>query len=534
MNEQNGINNVNQTNNTNNLDNNMTQGVNLNNGQIIQPIQNQPVTLGQVVNTSPSEPIVNQSNPVPTYQNPVPMQNVPNQMAPNMMEQPVAQNNFSIPTTDNQMQNMSNQVANMNQPINNQPQNSTNQIVPNNMATPPMEQPQEQTDNTTKKKNPILLIVLIVVIILLAGGAACYYFILDNPQKIFTTAANQILQKANNINIGDKKTIDYNLSINASSEDENIQTVLNIINEIKLKGTYSGDTNNNTMSGVINYKDGELLDYSVQTDGKILYTKLNNIYDKVIKIDTTSENEVEEIPQYSTDINDYKQIISSTSEAIKSVLNNANYKKENTKLDNQKVKKITLVIDEKFLTDFYDLLLQDNNFLTSYSKIMNEEESKIREMLNEAKTDASGNNEEVSLYLTNMKNELKRFEYIGGDYGLTIDINDNQYDFSIYESSVSKYVGYIKLSSLSNQQMLSTSINMVEEKINLNINTIYSIDENKEIELFDTTDAIDYQDLSEEDMNSITTKLYENKTLLTLIEDLGLEDTESLALSSDI
>lgn len=504
MNEQNGMNN--QI--SNNTASNAIQGNNLNNEQIlnnqnIQPVPNQPLTLGQMVNTTPNQINDGQNNVPQSINNQVqPAVNqtqLTNNQNTNILNQ-MPQNNNLMGTNDNQITNMQNQMPTDNTP-----------------SIQAIEQPQglDNETATTKKKTPIILFVLIALIIIISGVMVCNSFIFNNPKKIFTTVSNTLLKNANNINISTKTNIDYNISINVSSQDENTQQILDIINELKLKGTFASDTNNNVMNGIISYKDDELLNYGIQGNNEALYIKLNNLYDKTIKINTS--NQSESITEYSTDINDYNVAVNSLSNAISNALNNANYRKETTEINNQKVKKVTLILDEKFLTDLCNLLLQDKSFLESYSKITNNDESSIEQMLKDAIKEAANNNEELSVYL--LKNELKRIEYAGRESVITVDINDNQYEFNISESNVSKYNGVIKISTMSNQKLLSISINMLEEKINLNVNTIYSIDNNKEIELLDTSDAIDYQELTEEDITNITQKLYENEALLSLIEE---------------
>ena len=504
MNEQNGMNNQIP----NNTASNAIQGNNLNNEQIlnnqnIQPTPSQPLTLGQMVNTTPNQINDGQNNVPQSINNQVqPAVNqtqLTNNQTTNISNQ-MPQNNNLMGTNDNQITNMQNQMPTDNTP-----------------SIQAIEQPQglDNETATPKKKTPIILFVLIALIIIISGVMVCNSFIFNNPKKIFTTVSNTLLKNANNINISTKTNIDYNISINVSSQDENTQQILDIINELKLKGTFASDTNNNVMNGIISYKDDELLNYGIQGNNEALYIKLNNLYDKTIKINTS--NQSESITEYSTDINDYNVAVNSLSNAISNALNNANYRKETTEINNQKVKKVTLILDEKFLTDLCNLLLQDKSFLESYSKITNNDESSIEQMLKDAIKEAANNNEELSVYL--LKNELKRIEYAGRKSVITVDINDNQYEFNISESNVSKYNGIIKISTMSNQKLLSISINMLEEKINLNVNTIYSIDNNKEIELLDTSDAIDYQELTEEDITNITQKLYENEALLSLIEE---------------
>ena len=346
MNEQNGMNNQIP----NNTASNTMQGNNLNNEQIlnnqnIQPTPSQPLTLGQIVDTVPNQ-INNSQNNVSQSTN-IQAQPVINQTQLNINQTPntpnqMSQSNNTMSATDNQISNIQNSMP-----------------IDNTQSIQAIEQSQglDNETSTTKKKPPIILFVLIALIIIISGVMVCNSFIFNNPKKIFTTVSNTLLKNANNINISTKTNIDYNISINVSSEDENTQQILDIINELKLKGTFASDANNNVMNGIISYKDDELLNYGIQGNNEALYVKLNNLYDKTIKINTS--NQSESITEYSTDINDYNVVVNSLSNAISNALNNANYRKETTEINNQKVKKVTLLLDEKFLTELCNILLQD-------------------------------------------------------------------------------------------------------------------------------------------------------------------------------
>lgn len=462
------------------------------------PVNNTPptggVTLGQVV----GEPI----NPAPVTPMPTPGPTMSEALNPQPMTPP----------------------AGVTPPMPEQAPMPTE--VPTPEAAPVAETP-APTGEAPKKKSIIPLVALVMVLLLI-GGFVLYYFVLDDPRTIFTKAADTLFDKVSDGINNEKGTVDYSLGLSMTSEDESTQAILDIINEIKLKGTTSTDGTSSVMSGTVTYKDKEVIDYSAQTEGSDVYVKLNNVYDKAILISND-----EELPQNSTDIADYKQVLSSVRVAVDKALRSAKYKKQMVSLNGSKAKKITLNMDENFVKTLVNTLLQDNKFIESYAKITAKETTEVTDELKKTIEDAKNNDEDISLYLT-LKNEFRKFEYeFKSEKDLyTIEKNNNQYDYSITENDTLKYDGYIKISETNNQQFLNVSVNMIEEKVKVNVNGIYQVDKNKGPELLDTADAVKYEELSEEESNKLMAKLLESEGIKELIKDLDLEN--SGLLTSDM
>ena len=510
--------------NNQNPEQNPTQGFNIVTGPATVP--------GATFNTPPTDPAMQPVNPTPTGGvtlgqvagepiNPQPSNPMP--MAPTPTSpQPIGE-------------------ATMNQALNPQPSMPTEAPVnPMPAPAPTMPMPNAPvapetlpTDTTgaptpapeTPKKKSKVPIILIVVLLLLVGGFCVYYYVLDNPKTIFMKAADGIFDKATTVVNNNKGTTTYNLGLNISSEGNESLKILEVINNIKLKGTYATDGTNNVMAGTINYKDNELLNYALQTEENNIYVKLNLI--------TNESEETEEIPQYSTDINDYKKVMDSIKKALNTALNNAQYKKQLVSLNGAKAKKLTIKVDEKFITTLCSTLMQDSSFLESYSKITNKEQDAVSDGLRKSIEAAKNNDEDISLYLT-LKNEFKKLEYEYEKDKYSVDKDGNQYNFDIVTDGTELYNGYVKISESNNQKFLNVSVNLLEEKVKINGNAIYAIDSTKGPELLDTGDAVKYEELSEEDTNLIMSKLMENEAFKELLNDTELDSTDALTSTSDM
>lgn len=455
--------------------------------------------------------------------------------------------NQTIEGTQNYNINQSTQTLNQmtNQSINSQiEQPENNQLPPTNneyqmpQRTEIHQNSSNEMDDTfvEPRKKPIGAIFLIILLLLIVGGIAYYYLVLDNPKTIFTTAINTALDKVNFEEPKKSGTIDYNLNLNITSPNEEMKDTLDIINKFKLSGTFGIDNNLNELNGIINYKDKQLLNYNILVDSgenPAVYAKSSDLYDKIIKI----ELEEDESTDYDTNINDYKQIVSSIKNALNSSLENANYEKKLVKLNNETVKKISLKIDEEFLVNIYNKLLQDNSFISSYANIKNMTNEEISDLLNKDITDAEGNNEILNLYLTSFKNEFLKFEYVSDKDSLTITKDNDKYNFDLSESYTSIYQGYVKLTEVNNKNNLTFSVSLIEEELNIDANIEYTIDETNKINFMDISDSVNLDELSEEETNKITENIFKNEAFNSLMEDVEKimpTDDNSLTPSSDI
>lgn len=422
------------------------------------------------------------------------------------------------------------------QPINSEfnEMNNNSALSPNNEYHAPQndQTPQnninEMDDSFVEpKKKPFGIIFLILLLLLISGGIAYYYFILDNPKNIFTTAVNNIFDKVNFEETKKNGTIDYNLNLNITSQNEELKGLFDIVNQFKLSGTIGIDNNLNELNGIIKYKDKQLLNYNILVDNgdnPAMYTRLLDLYDKTIKLELEKEN----ITDYDTNINDYKQIASSFKMVLNSSLENANYKKEYLKLNDEMVKKISLNIDELFLTNIYNKLLQDSLFINSYAKINNMTNEEVSDLLNKDISESKDNNETLNIYLSILKNEFIKFEYINAEDNLTIIKDNDKYNFDLSESFTSVYQGFVKITQVNNKNDLTLSLSLIEKELNIEANIEYLVDESKKTNTMDINNSVNLEELTEEETNKIMENLFKNEAF-----NLFLEDYQKIMPSDD-
>ena len=202
------------------------------------------------------------------------------------------------------------------------------------------------------------------------GGACAYYFVLNTPKKFYTTIVDKFLNENDNIinkNTNNDLNYNYSMTMKASVNDAETQKVIDVINNIKITGNAKYDKDNKLLieNSTLDYKNNKLLDmnYMLELDKKTIYLKLNNVLDKVIKFDFAEYEAELSDSQIDTNTEDYIEIYNSIIKAIKLTLENADYERKITKLNNNFVFEEKLLIDKDFKTQLLKKLLQDNTLL---------------------------------------------------------------------------------------------------------------------------------------------------------------------------
>ena len=448
--------------------------------------------------------------------------------------QEVNQNNLNIqqtsPVNNMPLSNMNgNGIPNVNNNINNEMPNTPNnpQVLTNNQTN---QLPADTTnvgnvsnsnfteEKAKKKTSPI--VVIAAIMLLAVGLLSGYYFILDKPNKAFSVALDKLLQSVKVESVKNNYT-NYNIGFNIITENQEYKEYANIINKLSLDVTLGLDNNSNVISnGLINYNNSELLNYSAFYNKDTAYFKANNILDKVIKVDLSENTNVPSSNSSSLNETDLNTIRDSIILAIKNAMNSANYNKELAELNGKRVKKYTLIIDKAFIDNVATSLSNDTNFLNSTSKLTEASVDNIKNSLNTSNEKIETT--EVSIYTSIIKNDFLKLELSNSNSKLTMVKDNDNYNYEYAENNKVIYNGYVTYKKIGNDITFNLNINAVEEAVTININTTLAPFD--DIAALDTSNAIIYTELSEEEMTNALAKLQNNQALQSLMNDLGLNE----------
>ncbi len=416
-----------------------------------------------------------------------------------------------------------------------------------------------------------LIAVLVVVLLALAGCGYYFYFGKSvNSKQVFDSTISYMKKEMFTIldETKEKTNLEYDLKFNLDLKDDVAnKSDYSFINDIMFKGKLATDFDKKEMSNSITILDSdkELINVNMYAQNKNVYFDLAKLYDKPIKM--ALDDEYDKIfDTYSTkNINDVKTIISQFETALKSSFKEEYFKSEDAtvSVDGKDVKTVkhSLLLDEKtFNTIKKDVLTSLNNdeFISALENIsdeyndgtvnvkdsLNEEISYLEEEIKDS--DAKEIEVKVYLYTDNrgnvLKAELLNFEDVK-IFGIT-KVNDNKYNFAFADDGTKKDIlnGDVTVNGksitidmkldldetgeLNHSFVIKVTETMIDFTYSSNsfgsLNAKLNIKENKAaLSIPSLTNAVDYTELTEDDLNKIIVNITNDENIKNFVEKLG-------------
>lgn len=416
-----------------------------------------------------------------------------------------------------------------------------------------------------------LIAVLVVLFLAIIGYWYYVRFVKDvNSKEVFDNTISYVKKEMFTIldETKEKTNLEYDLKFNLDlNEDVADKSDYSFINDIMFKGKIATDFDKKEMSNSITILDSdkELINVNMYAQNKSVYFDLAKLYDKPIKM--ALDDEYDKIfDTYSTkNINDVKTIISQFETALKSALKEEYFKSEDAtvSVDGKDVKAVkhSLLLDEKtFNTIKKDVLTSLNNdeFISALENIsdeyndgtvnvkdsLNEEISYLEEEIKDS--DAKEIEVKVYLYTDNrgnvLKAELLNFEDVK-IFGIN-KVNDNKYTFTMADDGTKKDViscdvtvdgksvtidmklDLDETGELNHSFVIKVTETMIDFTYSSNsfgsLNAKLNIKENKDaLSIPSLTNAVDYTELTEDDLNKIIVNITNDENIKNFVEKLG-------------
>lgn len=362
----------------------------------------------------------------------------------------------------------------------------------------------EATKIKEKKKSKLPLVLVIIALILVGvAGVVFYFYTKTSPDKIFTSALNKLTLENSAID-----NVRENLSFSINCSDAEDDKILNIVNDMTFNIISEVSNKKEHLKIVPLYKGDELLDVDFYLDGNVASFYLNGIFDKYIVVPLEENISMDSYSDINTLIEEVKK-------EIKNNLN-SNYLSRSTESINVNNKNefVTKSIF-KINSDNYSELL---NSLKNNEKII----SIISEMANIEKDEASialyslfdsFDELSVNLYSRLTDNSIVKIDLCivsDEEFKLEMTKTSEGFDFIIND----KTNGSFKVRDNIYKLVFSRDGNSItfslDRKTDTNIN----------LELPNMTKKVNYEDLSEKDINSIEEALFDNSTLSELVNEI--------------
>ena len=378
-----------------------------------------------------------------------------------------------------------------------------------------------------KKKAPILQIFGIIILILLLASGIYYYFVIDNPKTILKTYFNSI-PSIDNINY--PKYMEYSIKVNVDSNDKENEEFYNLLNKLILNIKYNSNEEYNLYTFNLGYEDKVLPSIKLQTknnDNK-MYLLLEDIYDKTIELDLDNEEDISKINRNNIE-KEINNIYNTLKEEIKTILEKGEYSKKIEKLDKKIVRKYTINISKDTLTNTFNNLLNNKDFITSCTKLTDESEEKVTKEIKDIINDLTNIN--FSIYQELINKNIIKYEITFDNEIITVLCSNNIYTITYKEDDKVIYTGTITIDENDSDTATYFNTTYIADNENIKTNIVIKTSYTSNIELLDTTNSININDISDKEMNNILNNILNNDAVKSILnnEEVSNYVTEKIA-----
>ena len=377
-----------------------------------------------------------------------------------------------------------------------------------------------------------IAVVMLVVLTLLAGGLTGLKFLYGNvnPFKVVvSTVLNSTYEKLNYNAISGNANI--KISGN-STTSEDVNQVLSTLSKVNLSVNYGVDYTNKMSMFELDSKfnNQDLINANAYLQNGNGYVYLENIYDKYIM------EPVEDVDKlFDNKKQDLAVIVSSVNKGLDIALKEEYFVKEKVDMNSSKVLKTSLTVDKTnyslIKNDFINYLITDQNFLNSYSKLM---EKTVEEVKSDLNKELSNNEFEDSIVMAvyTSGKDFVMLEVISGKDKITISKNGNDYTIDVYEESISVYTIGIIITDINTAVKYVITLTDNKSKDTYQLELTNSIKYNSQITLPDLSNSKASSDLTEEEKSQITDKLLSSQGILELMKELSGDSSSVETLPS--
>lgn len=392
-----------------------------------------------------------------------------------------------------------------------------------------------------KKKNIFPIIIVLCIVGVLGALVATYFLIFTTPKNIFNKALDNGIKYLNNsmVEAGKYDTIVGNgsLSYELKAEDSNVQSMLDVFNDISLNYEYGIDYKNKLVNFNIDstYKNEKLLDVDLYTENSKAYLLFVDIYNTYIASPIEGYDSI-----FNTDINqkELTTVLDSFKVALSKSLTDEDFVKseELIKINGMEVKvtKNSFVLNDKNVNriskSVLTILKDDADFISAINKLSNDETVDAKALLESAIENisdvSSGDNTVIafSIYTKGFLNEVVGFSAevkSTETIKLFITKSVGAYSYVITKGSEELVNGIVRTTGIptnSNSQLVLNIKNVGSVKIDVAHKAKYNIPLNKP----NISNNIAIEQLPQNWVSNIVTAAMKNPGFAKLITNIQM------------
>ena len=471
-----------------------------------------------------------------------------------------------------QNNNVSNEFGNVMPENNLQPdmqQVNTVQTVENqNSGVAVTPQPTKNNKNTK-----IILIVLGVLIVVALIIGILWFLKGNNIKNVYYQAIDNLASNAiTNINKIDEELnkpigLNANISLDVKTNDSSMKALTNLLNKMNINMNVEMDYNNklSNMTYDIKYNNGSLIKADLILNNQNAYLDLNNLYNKTIKL--PEDAGFDKLWQ-AYDIASYKTIVEEMATIIKSSLKEEYFTQKDANVNKVKTKVFILTLNSK---DIYNLkidilnnIINDEKLITALNNITG---SSVKETLESIKNNVVESEDTFvsEVYVNKSTKKLEKVNIMINDSALELNKSDtDKFDIVLNNNDNKVVIGYVIMSDTNftillkdtgvdvslefktendtqitniNFEVFGTKIKLNLERKedngttslefsddnnnNLTLNIDYKITSINNVTSKNVSNYIELDKMTENDYNTIMQNLYQNSTLMSLMQSLA-------------
>ncbi|MDD3187318.1 MAG: hypothetical protein PHD02_02455 [Bacilli bacterium] len=387
-----------------------------------------------------------------------------------------------------------------------------------------------------KKSKKGLFFAILALIVLVLGGTFGYFYVKTAPKKIFANAINGLLTDVN-INT-DFKTVQaesyFKINVTNPSEDN---AIYDLLNSLEIDFSTSIDTVNNTLIANLTgkYENEDIINGTVYNTQNETYLYLDNIYDKYIKLDLLSDEDIETMYDDTSNSDDQIKMLNLLIEEVNNSLKDKYFSR---KLNGTSIDSALNMNNEEFkefITTLYTNIKNNDQLLEYLASSMSMTKEELIESIDSDLEDIDSiTMSSLELVITTdiLSSKIQNVSLTIDDDSINIEVvDDNTYNFNI-KTIEDETNGSLIIKDNNGFKEYTFSI---EDETYGTLSCIfgYKLTYDEEITLPTFGNYIDYIDISEDDYNTIMENLFQSDasinfyTALTeaFLADESLDDT---------
>lgn len=379
---------------------------------------------------------------------------------------------------------------------------------------------------TKRRGKGIAVVLLVILVILFLGvGLGVGYLKFFQPKNVFKVLIHNSFDYLEGSMISSDVVLgDFSLSVDMNMDNQEAQKSLDLFNKIRLSGTYGVDYSNRVMDIELDslYDQKDLVQVGLYMDDGNGYFYLDQLYDRYIKFPI---DKYDSLFKNMDKQSDQKIVFHHLEDALVNSLRDEYFEKKKVTLDGDTVDQTTLKIDqeryEEIREDVVQSLIDDQEFLKSYSVISGFRESEVQESLKDIlEEDDEFSDIEISIYSKNTK--FLQLEVVYSNYKILIQKkSDEEYQFEYDVDDAVSLRGSVIVKKSGEQNHVTFSLENKDRTTSLKLDLTNSVKYDGKLKKKDVSNSVDVESISDEEIRSIYSKLLEKDGVVQLIQDLS-------------